>query len=65
MTYYWIVAKHTGKVLEVEGSSINSARIIQYPKKSENSPHVSFALIKINDVQVCHIFVLYTPTLGR
>ncbi|GBB89321.1 hypothetical protein RclHR1_00160037 [Rhizophagus clarus] len=39
--YYWIIAQHSGKVLDVEGCSTNDcARIIQYTKKSEDDPTV-------------------------
>lgn len=41
--YYWIVAQHSGKVVEVEGGSIyNCAKIIQYGKKSADDPSVNF-----------------------
>ncbi|GES81070.1 carbohydrate-binding module family 13 protein [Rhizophagus clarus] len=42
--YYWIIAKHSGKVLEVEGGSTNSAKIIQYFKKAEDNPSVGTQL---------------------
>ena len=43
MAYYWIVAQHSGKVLDVYGESVdNSAKIIQYTKKSGNNPTVSW-----------------------
>lgn len=39
--YYWIIAEHSGKVLEVEnGSYSDSAKIIQYSKKSEDDHDV-------------------------
>uniref|UniRef100_U9TWU5 Kelch-like protein 17 n=1 Tax=Rhizophagus irregularis (strain DAOM 181602 / DAOM 197198 / MUCL 43194) TaxID=747089 RepID=U9TWU5_RHIID len=43
--YYWIVAQHSGKVIEVEGGSMNScAKIIQYRKKSADDPSVDTQL---------------------
>uniref|UniRef100_U9UNX1 Ricin B lectin domain-containing protein n=1 Tax=Rhizophagus irregularis (strain DAOM 181602 / DAOM 197198 / MUCL 43194) TaxID=747089 RepID=U9UNX1_RHIID len=43
--YYWIIAQHSGKVLEVEGGSVhNCAKIIQYTKKSEDDPSVDTQL---------------------
>ncbi|RGB24651.1 Carbohydrate-Binding Module Family 13 protein [Rhizophagus diaphanus] len=45
VNYYWIIAEHSGKVLEVEGGSFsNSAKIIQYNKKSEDDPGVGTQL---------------------
>jgi hypothetical protein len=39
--YYWIIAKHSGKVLEVEGGSVSKGtKIIQYIKKSGDDPSV-------------------------
>jgi hypothetical protein len=39
--YYWIVAQHSGKVLEAEGAStFKYARIIQVAMKSEHDPKV-------------------------
>jgi hypothetical protein len=41
--YFWIVAQHSGKVLEVEGCSLKDcAKIIQYGKKSEDNLTVGF-----------------------
>jgi hypothetical protein len=43
MTYYWIIAKHSGKVVGVENDSVDSlAKIVQYTKKSADDPNVSF-----------------------
>ena len=42
MAYYWIIAQHSGKVLDVENGSIDScAHIVQYTKKSADDPTVS------------------------
>jgi hypothetical protein len=39
--YYWIIAQHSKRVLEVEYGSFSScARIIQHAKKSEFGPNV-------------------------
>ena len=44
--YYWIIAQHSGKVLGVEGNSVdNGARIVQYTKKSKDDPSVKFFCI--------------------
>lgn len=41
--YFWIIAQHSGLVLEVEGGSFNdNAGIIQYHKKRENDDSVKF-----------------------
>ena len=41
--YYWIIAQHSGKVLEVEGGSVdNNAKIGQYSEKSKDDPNVKF-----------------------
>jgi len=40
--YYWIVAQHSGKALEIEGT-----KIVQYPKKSEGDPNVKLFCTKI------------------
>ncbi|RIA79888.1 hypothetical protein C1645_839704 [Glomus cerebriforme] len=38
MTYYWIVAQHSGKVLEVKGGSVdNCAKVIQTPRNQKMS----------------------------
>ncbi|CAB4430069.1 unnamed protein product [Rhizophagus irregularis] len=43
--YYWIIAQHSGKVLEVEnGSFCSGANIIQHTKKSELDPLVDMQL---------------------
>ncbi|CAB5379113.1 unnamed protein product [Rhizophagus irregularis] len=43
--YYWIIARHSQKVLEVEGGSFGScANIIQHTKKSELDPFVDMQL---------------------
>ncbi|EXX69446.1 hypothetical protein RirG_096020 [Rhizophagus irregularis DAOM 197198w] len=43
--YYWIIAQHSGKVLEVEnGSFCSCANIIQHTKKSELDPFVDMQL---------------------
>ncbi|CAB4407625.1 unnamed protein product [Rhizophagus irregularis] len=45
VNYYWIIAEHSGKVVEVEGGSFHhSAKIIQYNKKSEDDPGVGTQL---------------------
>ena len=42
MTYYWIVAQHSGKVLDVVNGSVdNGVQVIQYTKKSVDDPTVS------------------------
>ncbi|POG59114.1 carbohydrate-binding module family 13 protein [Rhizophagus irregularis DAOM 181602=DAOM 197198] len=47
--FYWIIAQHSGKVLEVEGASIfQPARIIQVTKKSEHDPIVDAQLWYFN-----------------
>ncbi|CAB4482917.1 unnamed protein product [Rhizophagus irregularis] len=47
--YYWIVAQHSGKVIEVEGgSTYNCANIIQYRKKSADDPSVDTQLWYFN-----------------
>ncbi|CAB4482500.1 unnamed protein product [Rhizophagus irregularis] len=47
--FYWIIAQHSGKVLEVEGASIfQPVRIIQVAKKSEHDPIVDAQLWYFN-----------------
>ncbi|RIA98765.1 Carbohydrate-Binding Module Family 13 protein, partial [Glomus cerebriforme] len=49
MTYYWIIARHSGKVLEVEGGSVNNcAKVVQNSKKSGNDPNVDSQLWYFN-----------------
>ncbi|POG76291.1 carbohydrate-binding module family 13 protein, partial [Rhizophagus irregularis DAOM 181602=DAOM 197198] len=48
-TYYWIIAQHSGKVLEVkDGSFCSSAEIFQRSKKSELDPNVDMQLWYFN-----------------
>ncbi|GBC21509.2 carbohydrate-binding module family 13 protein [Rhizophagus irregularis DAOM 181602=DAOM 197198] len=45
VNYYWIIAEHSGKVIEVEcGSLHSSSKIIQYNKKSEDDSSVGTQL---------------------
>ncbi|CAB5211976.1 unnamed protein product [Rhizophagus irregularis] len=47
--YYWIIAQHSGKVLEVkDGSFCSSVEIIQRSKKSEHDPNVDMQLWYFN-----------------
>ncbi|CAB4430097.1 unnamed protein product [Rhizophagus irregularis] len=47
--YYWIIAQHSGKVLEVKGGSFCSyVEIIQHTKKSELDPNVDIQLWYFN-----------------
>ncbi|CAB4392781.1 unnamed protein product [Rhizophagus irregularis] len=47
--YYWIIAQHSGKVLEVkDGSFCSSAEIFQRSKKSELDPNVDMQLWYFN-----------------
>ncbi|GBC06758.1 hypothetical protein RclHR1_07020001 [Rhizophagus clarus] len=47
--YYWIIAQHSGKVLEVKGGySCSSVEIIQHTKKSELDPNVDMQLWYFN-----------------
>ncbi|RIA98773.1 Carbohydrate-Binding Module Family 13 protein [Glomus cerebriforme] len=49
MTYYWIIAQHSGKVLEVEGGSVdNCAKVVQNSKKSGYDPNVNIQLWSFN-----------------
>ncbi|CAB4387793.1 unnamed protein product [Rhizophagus irregularis] len=54
--FYWIIAQHSGKVLEVEGASIfQPARIIQVTKKSEHDPIVDAQLWYFNGGFIANI----------
>ncbi|PKY61509.1 hypothetical protein RhiirA4_449856, partial [Rhizophagus irregularis] len=47
--YHWIIAQHSGKVLEVkDGSLCSSAEIFQRSKKSELDPNVDMQLWYFN-----------------
>ena len=59
MTYYWIIAQHSGKVLDVANGSVNNGgQIIQYTKKLADDPTVSPYSNEIVCLHISFIFFL-------
>ena len=59
MTYYWIIAQHSGKVLDVDNGSVDSwASIIQYTKKSADDPTVNLYSNEIVYLHDSFIFII-------